>query len=160
MKKQGRKYEFGVCSRNMRLDKPNNSSWWKIAKQINAEHVLKDIAKIDNATTVVLQGEIIGNGIQGNKYCVNLDFYAFNLIIDNRKQDQRSLEAILSSYSIKTVPYIGETILSGTIQDMVEKARGKSILKNIDREGLVLRNYEKDISFKIINPDFLLKEKD
>jgi hypothetical protein len=39
-------------------------------------------------------------------------------------------------------------------------AKGKSKLADIPREGLVVRNYDKRISFKIINPDFLLKYED
>lgn len=39
----------------------------------------------------------------------------------------------------------------------VEEAKGFSVVNNKTiREGLVIRNYEKGISFKIINPDFLL----
>ena len=33
----------------------------------------------------------------------------------------------------------------------------KSDIADIPREGIVVRNYEKNISFKVINPDFLLK---
>ena len=40
---------------------------------------------------------------------------------------------------------------------MVEYSKGKSTLSPILREGVVVRNYEKPISFKIVNPDFLLK---
>lgn len=41
---------------------------------------------------------------------------------------------------------------------MVEYSKGKSLINpDILREGIVVRNYEKNISFKVINPEFLLK---
>jgi hypothetical protein len=88
IKKYGKKYEFGVCSRNIHLSKPDNSSYWTIARQLNIENILKELLDDYNATQIILQGEILGTGIQGNKYGINgYDFYAFNLIIDNRKID-------------------------------------------------------------------------
>ena len=43
----------------------------------------------------------------------------------------------------------------------VEYSKGKSVLlPSQKREGVVIRNYERNISFKVINPDFLLAEKD
>jgi hypothetical protein len=44
-----------------------------------------------------------------------------------------------------------------TIPEMVEYAKGKSILADVPREGIVVRSYKKMVSFKVINPDFLLK---
>lgn len=57
-------YEFGVCSRNLRLKTPTNSSYWTIARQCNIEQVLMDLLKKNKATRIVLQGEIAGEGIQ------------------------------------------------------------------------------------------------
>ena len=36
-----RKFEFGVCSRNIRLVEPDNSSYWTVAKKYDIENVLK-----------------------------------------------------------------------------------------------------------------------
>lgn len=47
-----RKYEFGVCSRNIRLGNPDNSSYWTIAKQLDIENVLKQL--IGDYETIVL----------------------------------------------------------------------------------------------------------
>jgi hypothetical protein len=43
---------------------------------------------------------------------------------------------------------------------MVNYAKGISTLHNTKREGVVIRNYDRNISCKIINPDFLLAEAD
>ncbi len=50
--------------------------------------------------------------------------------------------------------------LGSTVQELVEFSKGKSVLADIPREGVVVRcieNGQKILSFKAINPDFLLK---
>lgn len=156
-----RKYEFGVCSRNIRLDTPDNSSYWTIAKQYNIENMLKQL--IGNYETIVLQGEICGNGIQGNKYHIsNYDIFAFNLIYPDHKCTTAEIKEILAPFGIKTVPMIEDSkYLPDTISELVEYSKGKSVIrKEQKREGIVMRNMNGDISFKVINPDFLLAEKD
>jgi hypothetical protein len=110
----------------------------------------------------VLQGEIIGGNIQGNKYKIDgYDFYAFNLIYPNKNIDSCSATELLRDYGIKFVPILNVNFkLKNSIKEMVEHAKGKSTLLPILREGIVLRNYEKSISFKVINPDFLLKNEE
>lgn len=160
IKRYGKKLEFGVCSRNIKLSKADNSSYWTIARQYNIENVLKNI--IDDADSVVLQGEIIGEGIQGNKYKISgYDFYAFNLIINGKKQDQSIMDILLKQQGIKSVPVIYDHIaLKETIPETVSYAKGNSVLlPSQKREGLVFRNYDRNISFKVINPEFLLAEK-
>jgi len=40
--KKGRGYEFMVCSRNLRLRKPDNSSYWTVANKFKIEEFLKE----------------------------------------------------------------------------------------------------------------------
>ena len=45
--------------------------------------------------------------------------------------------------------------------ELVEYSKGYSVVRNGQkREGVVMRNVKSNISFKVINPDFLLAEKD
>lgn len=158
----GKKYIFGVCSRNIHLLKEDNSSYWTIARQLNIEKVLENL--IGDEKFVVLQGEILGEGIQENKYKVTgYDFYAFNLKYPNTKIDSVEARETLAEYQVKFVPILNADFkLEATVNEMVEHAKAyKSTLSRtgstILREGVVIRNYEKDISFKVINPEFLLK---
>ena len=155
----GDKYIFGVCSRNFQRSRPDNSSYWTIAKQYDIKKVLEDI--IGNEEFVVLQGEIIGNGVQGNKYKIKgLDFYAFNLIYPDKIIDSKNAAEFLSYRDIKFVPTVAtSTKLSATIPEMVERSKGQSVICSDGtlREGIVCRSYEKNISFKVVNPEFLLK---
>lgn len=149
---------FGVCSRNLRLFNEDND-YWKVAKKFEIKKALSSIAK--GHKSVVLQGEIIGESIQCNIYDIKgKDFYAFNLIIDGQAIDSITAKNILSEYGIKFVPIIDSDFkLPETIPDIVDYSIGQSVLSDVLREGIVIRNYEEGISFKVINPEYLLKSK-
>lgn len=152
-------YEFGVCSRNLRLKTPTNSSYWTVAKQYDIEKVLIELLKKYKAEQIVLQGEIAGEGIQKNKYHIEgYKFFAFNFIIDGKKYRTIDMQNILKPYNINTVPILDKNIeLLDTIDKMVTNAEGKSALYKTEREGKVWRDIDNNISFKVINPKFLLK---
>lgn len=59
--------------------------------------------------TIVLQGEICGDGIQGNKYHISgYDLFAFNLIYPDRKCKTAEIKEALAPFGIKTVPIVEE----------------------------------------------------
>ena len=72
------------------------------------------------------------------------------------------IKEALAPFGIKTVPIVEEDkVLPETIAELVEYSKGKSVVrKEQKREGVVMRNVQSNISFKVINPDFLLAEKD
>lgn len=153
------KYEFGVCSRNLRLKTPTNSSYWTVAQQLDIENVLKSLLKKYKAEKIVIQGEICGSKIQKNKYNISgYELFVFNLIIDGQKYRTMDIERILSPYGFKTVPILNTNVeLLPSIDMMVEDAEGKSEIYNTEREGKVWRSIDNQVSFKVINPKFLLK---
>lgn len=153
------KYEFGVCSRNLRLKIPTNSSYWTVAQQLDIENVLKSLLKKYKAEKIVIQGEICGDKIQKNKYNISgYQLFVFNLIIDGQKYRTMDIERILSPYGFKTVPMLNTNVeLLPSIDMMVEDAEGKSEIYNTEREGKVWRSIDNQVSFKVINPKFLLK---
>lgn len=152
------KFTFGVCSRNLLLNKPNNSSYWTVARQYEIEKILKDL--IGNREWIAIQGEIIGTGIQGNKYKVDgYEFYAFNLIYPEGKVDNYVANVSLTLKGIPFVPILANHFyLLDSIDEMIKFSNGVSLLNpETLREGVVLRNYKKNISFKVVSPEFLLK---
>ena len=112
-----------------------------------------------NATTVVLQGETIGEGIQKNKYNIKgFDFYAFNLVIDGKKIDSCKATDIVNEFGIKWVPIISSSFkLLPTVEEMILFADGQSKICDTLREGLVIRDHDNTTSFKCISNQFLLK---
>lgn len=172
----GRKIEYGVCSRNYHLIKEDDSTWHQISRKLKIEKVLKNLLyelnTDDDNAVIYLQGEIIGPNIQNNIYNLNeLDFYAFNLVVDFLDIQQKinfninEMKYFLEPYAIKTVPHLKTDFFSNkTIPELVEMSKGYSILndkkhtknKPIIREGLVFKNSKHH--FKVINPDYLLKQ--
>jgi hypothetical protein len=151
------KYRFGVCSRNIYRKTPDNSSYWKIARKYKIEDVLKKL--IGKEMFIAIQGEIIGQGIQENKYKLqDVDMYVFNLILPSGRVDQSTLELNMLRHGLQAVPRLEYNFkLRDSIHEVVEYAKGQSTLLDIPREGIVVRNYDKKLSFKVINPLFLLK---
>ena len=160
------KYEFGVASRNRSLPKSDDSAYWTVAVEYKLREAMEFIATHTHAKTVVIQGEIIGEKIQGNKYGYKrkndefhtYEFYVYNLIIDGEKLNYEAMdEWMAATHSLRPVPLLFEyRSLEDSIPEMVDFAKGKSTLADIKREGLVWRNNEKGISFKVINAEFLL----
>lgn len=154
---QKHNYDFGVCSRNMRLWNETNSSYWFVANKYKIKEVLKDL--IGKNDFVAIQGECISPKVQGNKYKVNEPYlFAFNLIYPNGKVSCLEGEKILNEYGIKWCPLVAKDfVLPDTVNDLLDYAAGKSALYNTLREGIVLRNYSKGTSFKAVSPEFLIK---
>ena len=160
-----KKYKFVVCSRNLTTN-DKNSLYWKIAQKYNIEQILRE------NPTLTIQGEQGNTNIQGNKYGIKEPtLWVFN-IIDHEKNyhfDYDEIQDFCTANLLDAVPriynhtIIGENTLSelgSTVQELVESSKGKSVLANIPREGIVVRcieNGQKLLSFKAINPDFLLK---
>lgn len=152
------KFDFAVCSRNLRLFTEDNSSYWTVAKKYHIEDVLRDLIK-DNEW-VCIQGECIAKNVQGNKYHVSQpDLYVFNLIYPSGRVGSIEAKEILDNYDLKFVPIIDESadIHGMTVPQILEYATGKSQLYDTLREGIVFRSADGKQSFKAVSPDFLIK---
>jgi len=151
-------YEFGVCSRNMRKWKEDDSSFWSVAKRYDIKNVLGSL--IFDYDFIAIQGECIAPNVQGNKYKVDKpDFYVFNLITPHGKIECELGERILIKHGLKWCPIVERRfVLPDTVNELLDYATGESNLcDGVLREGLVFRNYEKQISFKAVSNEFLLK---
>lgn len=155
-----KKYLFVVCSRNLTTN-DKNSLYWKIAEKYKIERILKE------NPTLTIQGEQGNTKVQGNKYGISDPIlWVFNIIDHERNYhfDYTEMKAFCKKYELNLVPFLINCKLSElgtTVQELVEKSKGKSHLNpNVEREGIVVRCIEegsKILSFKVINPNFLLK---
>lgn len=154
-----KKWIFGVCSRNFHLIKEDNSTWWRIARDLRMKEKLMSMAAYDSAG-LYIQGEIVGEGIQSNKYSLKgITLMVFNVVyLTGAALDNNSMKYFCQANGLPMVPEVSMSFkLKETIRANVELAKGQSVIADVPREGLVVRNYRRNISFKIINPDFLLK---
>ena len=151
--------EFGVCSRNLELIETDDNTFWKVAKILDLENKLKSLNF--NAS---LQGELVGEGIQGNPYKIlGQKVFFFNVynIDEGHYLDFDRFTEIIASLELSTVPILETNFkLPDTIEEILSYSENKSFLnKSFDREGVVIRSVDRKVSFKAISNRFLLNEK-
>lgn len=151
--------KYGVCSRNLDLKKDEFNSFWESSIK---ENLILKIAS--TGRSLAIQGELVGEGIQGNPYkLTGRQFFCFDIWdIDNQKyllpEERRQL---CFDLDIQHVPYFGRSPLGGLFasqSDVLADADGKSVVgAKPAREGLVYKSEtEHDVSFKAISNAWLL----
>ncbi len=152
--------KHGVCSRNLDLKFDENNSFWQ------AEQKYELISKIkDTGRNLAIQGELIGEGIQGNSYkLTGREFYCFDIVdIDKREyllpMDRISLCEQLGIQHVPIVDLNSKIAPDETIADLLKLAEGKSeIGAKPEREGWVFKSMiEHDVSFKAVSNRWLEK---
>lgn len=156
--------EFGVCSRNFELKFSENNLYWNAVIKMGIEEKMRKFSKENGNLNFNLQGELVGENIQGNKYKLkgntiyffrafdinNFEFFKFNEFLN-----------IINCIGLETVPILGQIRLPETIDDILLLSEGKSKLnQNVEREGLVfvaLTDHTHRKSFKAISNKFLIK---
>lgn len=165
-RKGKRKFEFYVCSRNVRQQDEkqecyhDHNIYWDLAFKYNIESVLHDILTLrPDLKWVCIQGEGVGS-VQGNPLkLAEDDLYVFNFK-DSAVGRWGSNEAriLLEKYGLKWVPILGEVQMPNTMEELKELATGKSVVNpNVLREGLVYRSLDGSDSFKNVSREYLLK---
>lgn len=162
-----RRLVFGLCSRNIRLRKRDTSTYWQIESKYDIGNKMLKI----NKHKFVIQGEIVGGKVQGNKYKLpELDFFVFNVIEDGKRYDLSKLVEFCNSHGFKYVPirqyYQALPLLANAELDddfidipaLINMSVNRSKLNpEVWQEGLVFRRCDNGaVSFKVINPEFLL----
>jgi RNA ligase (TIGR02306 family) len=150
---------FGVCSRNLELLETEGNTFWKVARELDLENKLQKLN-----SNICLQGELIGEGIQGNPYKIKGQTVRFFNIYDIDNQDYYGLPNFLITLDVlelESVPVLDRNFqLPESVDELLKYADKKSELNpNFDREGVVIRSLDRKISFKAISNKFLLNEK-
>ena len=139
------KGEFGLCSRNLELQKDANNGFWKVCDKYGIEEKLRE--------GIALQWETCGPGIQSNPMGLKeIDGFAFSGY-DISKQAYMSMYEVRAMCKELGFPFCkvikeGESFSKEGIETMGEGkySNGK------EREGVVVRSQEnfdsKPISFK------------
>ncbi len=152
---------FGVCSRNLELLETEGNTFWKVARELDLENKMKSVGR-----NICFQGELIGEGIQGNPYKIKGQTVKFYTGFDIDKQIRIpfvNFVVMLQEMDLGYVPVLNQGFgfqLPETIGDMLNYAEGKSALNSdTEREGVVVRSMDGTISFKAISNKFLINEK-
>jgi RNA ligase (TIGR02306 family) len=155
--------EFGVCSRNLNLLETPDNTLWKLARSLQIEEKLRSLGR-----DFALQGEVIGEGVQSNKYQLKGQkvrfFNAFD-IDQYRYTGFDEFVKLMAHLDLETVPILNTDFrLVNDIPALVALSVAPSVLNpKVPSEGLVIRPLQEKtdtlgrVSFKVINPEFLLK---
>ena len=159
--------EFMACSRNMKKKKDDNV-YWKMAEKYNLEE------KLQANPLMAIQGEICGPGVQKNHLMLKEhDLFVFNVydILNGKYLDYEDFIKFCNDLSLQTVPIenvvYDVSSFDHSLDAWLERAKGKYKGTTNHREGIVVRPLEETyskklrgrLSFKVLNNDFLLKEK-
>ena len=168
--------KFGVCSRNIDLAEEEGNVFWDTVRQMGIEEKMRGYS--NEKVNWALQGELLGEGIQGNKLKIKghtIRFFNAFLIDRQEYESYFIFTHHIKQMKLETVPILSaDYTLDNNIDTLVELAKGKSqICSTAQREGIVIRPLEEiedsglhcqlvrnRISFKAINQDFLLKYND
>lgn len=165
MKRGKNKFEFVVCSRNVRqADRDqecyhNSNIYWELADKYNIEKVLIDYAIANNYDRVVLQGEGTGS-VQGNPYKLKDNrLFVFNLVVEGVRKGTQEMAKFCEKNSLEHVPIINEHYKTpDTMEEIKLQADGFSIINpKVKREGFVYRSLDGQQSFKNVSREYLLK---
>ena len=163
-----REGEFGVCSRNMLLDTTDEASVLiRVAKRLDLEEKLRGFGAA-RGFEAAIQGEVVGPGVQQNKYALpEVTLRVFNVfdVSTFRFLNHADVLAAIAEMGLDAVPQLGTVVLNHCVDELVALSEGTSVLNpKAQREGIVLRplievedEYLGRLSFKAINPKFLLK---
>lgn len=151
--------EFVVCSRNLNLTETETNSLWQQARHYQIEERMREAGMLN----YVVQGEIIGEGIQGNHYAIRgQDFYVFDILDINTGRYLAPAERreVCQRLGFKHVPVVHEALdIQGmTMEQVLKMADGSSVLK-VDRlrEGLVFKRVDGAEHWKAVSNQYLLK---
>ncbi len=147
--------EFHVCSRNLDLKPDENNAYWKAAYKHNIEARMREHCLFGYA----IQGELCGQGLNGNNYNLDLEFFAFDVFKEQTGYllpgDRRDLVALLE---LPHVPVISHAApLHATKEEILQNAEGHSSIANCLREGLVYKSTTSGKSFKAVSNSWLLQ---
>jgi RNA ligase (TIGR02306 family) len=158
---------LGVCSRNLEILEDETNTFWRIAKQYNLTEKFKQLEG-----DWAIQGEVYGEGIQGNKLGIKgVAFAAFNLfnIKEHKYADYGTFLKTCFQLEIPTVPLIENgTEFELGLGDLIKTANELKYPNGEPAEGIVIRPFfdieskvlGKRLSVKVISETFALKHKE
>lgn len=153
--------EFVVCSRNVNLRETEGNTFWQMARKYDIENKMR-AAELDN---IVLQGELIGPGVEGNIYQLKEHkFYVYDVLdtVTGKYLAPSVRRCVVEQLGLLHVPVMveRECYPRFSVQDMLSCATGYSHLNiKVLREGLVFKRVNGPEHFKAVSNEYLAKKK-
>ena len=151
------KSKFRICSRRFELhDKKND--WYRVFTNTDFKYEVLKLVNQFKTNDVIVQGEAIGK-FNGNHHNLQSEqIRLFNIYVNGKRLNQKEFIEVCHKNNIPHCPMYKETVLNHTLPEILKESEIKDLLNpNVDVEGLVWRCVEDNMSFKVINNKYLLK---
>lgn len=151
------KSKFRICSRRFELhDKEND--WYKVFENSGFKTEIEKLVLHFNTDDIIVQGEAVGK-FNGNYHKIPKDeIRLFNIYVNGKRLNQQEFIKICVEKNLPHCPFYKEIILNHSLKEILETSEIKDLInKNAEAEGLVWRCVEDNLSFKVINNKYLLK---
>lgn len=154
------KSKFRICSRRFELHNKNND-WFKVFSDTNFKHEIIKLVKQFGTNDIIVQGEAIGK-FNGNHHNLQREqIRLFNIYVNGKRLNQKDFLEVCLKNNIPHCPLYKEVILNHTLPEILKESEIKDLLNpSVDVEGLVWRCIDDNMSFKVINNKYLLKNND
>lgn len=170
--------EMGVCSRNLEIKLSNiESAFVQMFMNKNMGEILKRFYE-QHGANLAIQGEIFGEGIQGNLENIRgLDFRIFDIFNINKQEyllptERQEAISIMNGFGLGILE--GVKILDvacdvsttyANIKEILLDAEGPTMFCDNEREGIVFKANSRDkngniFTFKAISNNYLMQHDD
>lgn len=148
-----------VCSRRMDLKETETNSFWAVARAI-------DLKKISPEEQLIIQGELMGPGIQGNQLkLLKPELYVFQVRVQDKFIPYYQMSSVCDRLGLKVVPLIKFVEIEGSFEEEQQKLQRCADSLTLDSgapaEGIVVRPSSyiaggdgRPLGFKIINRNY------
>jgi hypothetical protein len=135
-----------------------DNDWYKAFDNTNFKRHIKTLVKYYGTNDIIVQGEAIGK-FNGNHHNLKSDeIKLFNIYVNGKRINQREFIEVCRANYIPHCPMYKEVVLNHTLPEILKMSEIKDILNlQVEAEGLVWRCVEDNLSFKVINNKYLLK---
>lgn len=151
------KSKFRICSRRFELhDKKND--WHRTFNNTDFKFEVLKLVNHFKTNDIIVQGEAIGK-FNGNHHNLPTEqIRLFNICVNGKRLNQKEFIEVCLKNNIPHCPMYKEIVLNHTLPEILKVSEIKDLINpNVDAEGLVWRCVEDNMSFKVINNNFLLK---
>ena len=164
--------EIAFTSHNCTIKDDGNSNFVEFVKKKGIPEAMANYAKTNGLSSLVLQGEWCGEGIQKNRLKLSSpEWFVFTAIANGNRTDLDTLKSICHNVGATMVP-VEETGTDlceaySSPDALLNRAEGIGY-NNTQREGIVIRPItpiqskwlQTDLSMKVLNNKYLMKNED
>lgn len=151
---------FRICSRRFELHDTKND-WHRVFNDTNFKNEVLKLVTYFNTPNIIVQGEAIGK-FNGNHHNLKQnEIRLFNIFVNGKRIPPMDFVNVCNTLGIPHCPVYKVITLNHTMDEILKEAELKDpINPSTEAEGLVFRSIRLNMSFKVVNNKYLVKNKE